>query len=216
MPDPAAAGLYPVPLTLPPCPTSLLTTSPSTPNLSPTLANTHTHTHTLPRILRNRDAGEGEWAGRKSLREDRRDLGRGRGQSRGSGVGGRVSPEQERGAESHLAGQRRTRAWEGGEPRRGEERRRGGEEERRGGGAGAGGGGENQAGREPQPESPLEQVEPLREPARLSAGRRRMGRGHGAAEAEPERAGIRTRAGGFPVPPGGPPPQRQRHRQPQL
>ena len=91
-----------------------------------------------------------------------------------------------------------------------------GEGERRGGGAGAGGGGENQAGREPQPESPLEQVEPLREPARLSAGRRRMGRGHGAAEAEPERAGIRTRAGGFPVPPGGPPPQRQRHRQPQL
>lgn len=127
---------------------------------------------------------------------------------RARGGGARVSQEQESGAESHLAGQRRSRAWEGGEQRRGAQRRSGG--------TGAKVGGGNQAGREPQPESRREQVEPQRELARASAGRRRLSRGHGAAEAKPERAGLRTRAGGFPVPPGGPPPQRQRRRQPQL
>ena len=129
-------------------------------------------------------------------------------QTPGEGGGARVNQEQEKGAESHLAGQRRSRAWEGGEQRRGAQRRSGGT------GAKAGGG--NQAGREPQPESRREQVEPQRELARASTGRRRLSRGHGAAKAKPERAGIRTRAGGFPVPLGGPPPQRQRHRQPQL
>lgn len=100
------------------------------------------------------------------------------------------------------------RAWEGGEPRRGEQRRSCG--------AGAKVGGGDQAGREPPPEPLSEQVEPQREPAGPSSGRWRLGRGHGAAKPEPERAGVRTRAGGFPLPPRGGPPQQQRCGQPQL
>lgn len=57
-------------------------------------------------------------------------------------------------------------------------------------------------------------MERPREPGRPSAGRRRLGRGHGAAQAEPEPAGPRAR--GCPVPPRGPPPQRQRRGQSQL
>lgn len=45
---------------------------------------------------------------------------------RARGGGALVSQELERGAESHLAGQRRSRAWEGGEQRRGAQRRSGG------------------------------------------------------------------------------------------
>lgn len=99
-------------------------------------------------------------------------------------------------------------AWEGGEPRRGERRRSGG--------AGAKVGGGDQAGRKPPPEPRREQVEPQQEPSRPSGGRRWLGQGHGAAKAESERAGVRNRAGGFPVPPGGVPPQQQRCGQPQL
>lgn len=46
-----------------------------------THTNTYTHrrAHTVPRIPPNRDGGEGEWAGRRSLGEDRRQrVGRGR------------------------------------------------------------------------------------------------------------------------------------------
>ena len=55
-------------------------------------------------------------------------------QTPGEGGGARVNQEQEKGAESHLAGQRRSRAWEGGEQRRGAQRRSGGTGAKAGGG----------------------------------------------------------------------------------